>query len=154
MKLPGSAETVISSAPSFPGSNRSPASFWRGRGLGCKRSPGEIRMTPGPGHGPLVTRPRGSSRPWFRGRDTGGHDAGFDGLVSAATGLMESPLSLLRTHRDHEPLKVWSAGFSRSELFLPPEGGTPNQRRFMESPHGSSPPIGDMNFGGSITNNV
>src|SRR6266496_1303730 len=37
-------------------------------------------------------------------------------------------------HWDCEPLAVWSPGFSRTELFVPPEGGTPNQRRFMESP--------------------
>src|ERR1043166_7670010 len=49
---------------------------------------------------------------------------------------MESPLSLLRTHWDHEP--GWSAppvrspAFRRSKPFQPPKGGTPYQPRFME----------------------
>jgi len=47
---------------------------------------------------------------------------------------MESLDSLLRMHRGHEPLAVWSPGFSRPELIAPPEGGTPNQRWFMEGP--------------------
>src|SRR5437016_2467266 len=34
-----------------------------------------------------------------------------------------------------KPLTAWSPGFSRSKPFAPPEGGTPNQPRFMESPH-------------------
>src|SRR5437870_5528234 len=32
-----------------------------------------------------------------------------------------------------QPLKGWSPGFIRSKPFEPPEGGTPNQPRFMES---------------------
>src|SRR5712671_2411045 len=36
-------------------------------------------------------------------------------------------------HWNHEPPSVWSPGFSRSEPFKPPKGGTLNQRRFMES---------------------
>src|SRR5439155_12771874 len=31
-----------------------------------------------------------------------------------------------------QPLTAWSPGFSRSKLLEPPEGGTPNQPRFME----------------------
>src|SRR5216117_3112161 len=33
-----------------------------------------------------------------------------------------------------KPLTAWSPGFSRPKPFEPPEGGTPNQPRFMESP--------------------
>src|SRR5438034_1250854 len=33
-----------------------------------------------------------------------------------------------------QPLTARSPGFSRSERFEPPEGGTPNQPGFMESP--------------------
>jgi len=54
-------------------------------------------------------------------------------VASAATRFRESRRSPSRMHRDHEPLAVWSPGFSRAALFVPPEGGTPNQRRFMES---------------------
>src|SRR5262245_28577711 len=35
------------------------------------------------------------------------------------------------------PLTAWSSGFSRSGDAQPPKGGTPYQRRFMESPHDS-----------------
>src|SRR5262245_43529192 len=34
------------------------------------------------------------------------------------------------------PLTAWSSGFSRSGDAQPPKGGTPYQRRFMESPLG------------------
>ncbi len=34
-----------------------------------------------------------------------------------------------------KPLTAWSPGFSRFKNFKPPEGGTPNQPRFMESRH-------------------
>src|SRR6266542_5809902 len=33
-----------------------------------------------------------------------------------------------------KPLTAWSSRFSRSKQFEPPEGGTPNQHKFMESP--------------------
>src|SRR5437667_4504589 len=39
--------------------------------------------------------------------------------------FMDSPLSFLRMHWDHEPLTASSPGFSRSNRFQPPEGGTP-----------------------------
>ena len=66
--------------------------------------------------------------------------------------FMESPLSLFRMHRDHEPS-------GRSEFRLqpvratriPPKGGTPNQPRFMESPHGVSSCIGTMNPAATTT---
>ena len=31
------------------------------------------------------------------------------------------------------PLTAWSPGFSRYKLFVPPEGGTPNQPKLMGS---------------------
>ena len=43
------------------------------------------------------------------------------------------------------PLTAWSPGFSRSKPCEPPEGGTPNQPRFMESPTTLMPRIGSMN---------
>src|ERR1041385_6688627 len=67
--------------------------------------------------------------------------------------FMESPLSLLRTHWDHEP--GWSAppvrgpAFRRSKPFQPPKGGTPYQPRFMESPDALLARIGTMNLAGA-----
>src|SRR5258707_1053981 len=64
--------------------------------------------------------------------------------------FMESPLSFFRMHWDHEPVRgtslVWSPGFSRPKTFKPPKGGTPNQPRFMESPHDFVPCLGTMNL--------
>src|SRR6266568_2073562 len=46
--------------------------------------------------------------------------------------FMESPHFFLKCIGTMKPVTAWSPGFSRSKRFEPPEGGTPNQRRFME----------------------
>src|SRR6266536_6193840 len=91
-----------------------------------------------------MTNDEGNPKPEC-GKGLGGAVAGFVIRISSFviricdSWFMGSPLSLLRMHRDHEPLAAWSPGFSRSERFVPPEGGTPNQRRFMESLQGFIP---------------
>ena len=56
-----------------------------------------------------------------------------------ASGLgrfMKRRLSFFACIGTMNPLIAWSPGFSRSKPFGPPQGGTPNQPRFMESLHG------------------
>src|SRR2546427_313411 len=62
---------------------------------------------------------------------------------STFRGSWKAPMTLLPCIGTMKPLTAWSPGFSRSKPFEPPEGGTPNQPRLVESLHDFDAPHRD-----------